>query len=47
MYHVNAGLDGDQAGINIPRGNINNLRNTDDTILMAESEASYESKRGE
>ena len=34
----NAGLDEAQAGINIARKNINNLRNTDDTTLMAESE---------
>ena len=31
----NAGLD--EAGIKIARRNINNLRNTDDTTLMAES----------
>ena len=34
----NARLDEAQAGIKIARGNINNLRYTDDTILMAESE---------
>ena len=34
----NAGLDEAQAGIKIARGNINNLRYTDDTNLMAESE---------
>ena len=33
----NAGLDEEQAGIKIARRNINNLRYTDDTILMAES----------
>ena len=33
----NAGLDEEQAGIKIARRNINNLRHTDDTILMAES----------
>ena len=33
----NTGLDGAQAGIKITRRNINNLRYTDDTILMAES----------
>ena len=33
----NAGLDEAQAGIKIARMNINNLRYTDDTILMAES----------
>ena len=34
----NAWLDEAQAGIKIARRNINNLRYTDDTILMAESE---------
>ena len=34
----NAGLDEAQAGIKISGRNINNLRNTDDTTLMAESE---------
>ena len=33
----NAGLDEAQAGIKIARRNINNLRYTDDTMLMAES----------
>ena len=33
----NAGLDEAQAGIKIPRRNINNLRYADDTTLMAES----------
>ena len=33
-----AGLDKAQAGIKIARRNINNLRHTDDTTLMAESE---------
>ena len=33
----NAGLDEAQAGIKIARRNINNLRSTDDTTLMAES----------
>ena len=33
----NAGLDEAQAGIRIARRNINNLRYTDDTTLMAES----------
>ena len=32
-----AGLDEEQAGIKIARRNINNLRYTDNTILMAES----------
>ena len=34
----NAGLDEAQAGITIAGRNINNLRYTDDTTLMAESE---------
>jgi len=34
----NAGLDEAQAGIKISRRNINNLRDVDDTTLMAESE---------
>ena len=34
----NAGLDEAQAGIKIAKRNINNLRYTDDTTLMAESE---------
>ena len=34
----NAGLDEAQAGINIARRNISNLRYADDTTLMAESE---------
>ena len=34
----NAGLDEAQAGIQIPRRNINNLRYADDTTLTAESE---------
>ena len=34
----NAGLEEAQAGIKIIRRNINNLRYTDDTTLMAESE---------
>ena len=34
----NTGLDEAQAGIRIVRRNINNLRYTDDTTLMAESE---------
>ena len=33
----NAGLDEAQAGVKIPGRNINNLRYTDDTTLMAES----------
>ena len=34
----NAELDEAQAGIKIARRNINNLRDADDTTLMAESE---------
>ena len=34
----NSGLDETQAGIKIAGRNINNLRNADDTILMAERE---------
>ena len=34
----NAGLDETQAGIKMARRNINNLRYTDDTTLIAESE---------
>ena len=34
----NPGLEEAQAGIKIPRRNINNLRYADDTTLMAESE---------
>ena len=34
----NAGLEEAQAGIKIARRNINNVRYTDDTTLMAESE---------
>ena len=39
----NAGLKEAQAGIKIARRNINNLRNADDTILMAESEEELKS----
>ena len=39
----NAGLDEAQAGIKIAGRNINNLRNTDDTTLMAESEEELKS----
>ena len=35
---INAGLEETQAGIKISRRNINNLRDADDTTLMAESE---------
>ena len=48
----NAGLEEAEAGIRIAGRNINNLRNADDTTLMAESEEELkepldESKRGE
>ena len=39
----NAELDETQTGIKIARRNINNLRYTDDTILMAESEEELKS----
>ena len=39
----NAGLDEAQTRIKIARRNINNLRYTDDTILMAESEEELKS----
>ena len=39
----NAGLDEAQAGIKIARRNINNLRYTDATTLMAESEEELKS----
>ena len=39
----NAGLDEAQAGIKIPRRNINNLRYADATTLMAESEEELKS----
>ena len=39
----NAGLEESQAGIKIARRNINNLRYTDDTTLMAESEEKLKS----
>ena len=47
----NVGLDESQAEIKIARRNINNLRYSDDTTLMAESEEElkslFESERGE
>ena len=49
----NVRLDEAQAGIKIARKNINNLRYTDDTTIMAESEEELqsllidESERGE
>ena len=39
----NTGLDEAQAGIKIPRRNINNLRYEDDTTLMVESEEELKS----
>ena len=39
----NAGLDEAQAGINIARRNINDLKYTDDTTLMAESKEELKS----
>ena len=39
----NTGLDEAQAGIKILRININNLKNSDDTILMAESKEELKS----
>ena len=39
----NAGLDEAQAGIKMARRNINNLRYTDDTTIMAESEEELQS----
>ena len=39
----NAGLEEAQAGIKIAGKNINNLRYTDDTTFMAESEEEFKS----
>ena len=39
----NTGLEEAQAGIKIPGRNINNLRHTDDTTFMAESEEELKS----
>ena len=39
----NAGLNETQAGVKIARRNINNLRHSDDTTLMAESEEELKS----
>ena len=39
----NAGLEEAQGGIKFPRRNINNLRYTDDTTLMVESEGELKS----
>ena len=43
----NAGLEETQAGIKIARRNINNVRYSDDTTLMAESKEELNSLRGE
>ena len=43
MILQNAGLEEAQAGIKIPSRNINNLRDADNTILMAESEEELKS----
>ena len=43
LFMQNTGLDEAQAGIKISRRNINNLRYTDDTTLMAESEEELKS----
>ena len=43
VHHEKCGLDEAQAGIKIARRNINNVRNTDDTTLMAESEEELKS----
>ena len=40
---INSGLEEAQAGIEIARRNINNLRFADDTTLMAESEEEIKS----
>ena len=40
---LNAKLDEAQAGVKIARRNINNLRYTDDTTFMAESEEVFKS----
>ena len=40
---LNAELDESQAGIKIDRRNIHNLREADDTTLMAESEEELKS----
>ena len=43
VHHANARLDEAQAGIKIAGRNINNLRDADDTTLMAESEEELKS----
>ena len=39
----NTGMDKAQTGIKVARRNINNLRNTDDTTIMAESKEELKS----
>ena len=43
MHHAKCRLDEAQAEIKIARGNINNLRYTDDTTLMVEREEELKS----
>ena len=43
LHKVSTGLEEAQVGIKIARRNINNLRNADDTTLMAESEEELKS----
>ena len=43
VHHVNCWLDKMQAGTKIAGGNINNLRYTDDTTLMAKSKEELKS----
>ena len=43
MHHVNVGLDEAKAGVKIAGRNINKLRYSDDTTLMAESEEELKS----
>ena len=43
VHHAHAGLDEAQAGIKIAGRNINNLRYTDDTTVMAESKEELKS----
>ena len=43
IYVIHAGLEETQAGINIARRNINNLKYADDTTLMAENEEQLKS----
>ena len=49
MQSISWEMDEAQAGINIARRNINNLRYADDTTLMAESYEEFldESERGQ